>query len=82
MDACKEYIDKSMVLIQMLFDGEGNSRKADVLRDELDIPWNAMTEEEQMYADEQILRTQIYMGGIRECESRDNLQRVNRFYFE
>jgi hypothetical protein len=62
MNALNEYIDGATKLVKLCIDKKGESQEAKDLEKKLAILWEQLTEEERLYADEQVIRMQIYLS--------------------
>jgi len=58
----REYIDEATKLIRLCMAKQNESQEAKDLEKRLAILWGQLTEEEQLYADEQVTRMQIYLS--------------------
>ena len=62
MDTYNTYIDLMGQLCHLIKDGKVKSEEASSISDRMEVLWSELTEEEQCLADEQTLRTRLYMG--------------------
>jgi hypothetical protein len=62
MANCKEYIDLTSKICRLIKDGKKETEECRNLLSQTEELWNKLTEEEQIYADEQTTRIVLYMG--------------------
>ena len=60
MDACKEYIDRGIIMMQLCDEGKADTQEVKNIEVILKEIWDNLSEDEQLYVDEQILRLQTY----------------------
>ena len=58
----KEYIDLMGEGCRLMRDKKEESEEGKVLFQKIQIAWNKLTEDEKTYADEQTIRTRLYIG--------------------
>ena len=62
MDNYQKYIDAMSDLAMMMKDGQGDTDAAKAIRTRMNDLWEKLTEEEKVWADEQTLRMQLWIG--------------------
>ena len=62
MSDLSEYIDGATRLIRLCMDKNNESKESKDLEIKITSLWKKLTEEEQMYADEEMLRIQLYLA--------------------
>ena len=62
MSISEEYINEATNLIKLCIGQKNNSQEVKDIEKKCADLWSKMTEEEQYYADDQVMKIQLYLG--------------------